>query len=213
MPFLFDRDVSDDVAKPRGRRIYNKGGHELLNDAKVPSGFKDQYVPVFFMTSILQEATYQPQADAGLVQPLGKVPARSGSISAHLPVGFSSTGHSTAVQKLPKDPNRIKNAPKSTMQVIRDGANIDLVHVASTKQSPTQINSLGTAFLKPSGVDDPAGSSGAQGSTVIPPNNDIVVKARSQVKVTLKREREQEVVSEHNDKEKKKRKKKKQLVE
>jgi hypothetical protein len=35
MPFLYDRDASDDVAKPKGRRMFNKSGREPLDEAKV----------------------------------------------------------------------------------------------------------------------------------------------------------------------------------
>jgi hypothetical protein len=71
-----------------------------------------------------------------------------------------------------------------------------------SRPSIPQINSLGKAFLKPSGVDEPADST--KGSTSDTRDNDIISGARP--KAT---KRERETVSEPKEKEGKKRKKKK----
>jgi hypothetical protein len=153
----------------------------------------------------------QTQEDVDLVHRLRRGPAHPGSISAYSSTGFSSAGHSSAVPESPREVKKLKNLPKTTKQVISDngGASTDLAQATATKQLTTRIHSLGTTFLKPSGVDEPADN--AQGSAVIPQNSDIKIEARSPVKVTVKRERE--MISEHNDKERKKRKKKKKVVE
>lgn len=147
-----------------------------------------------------QEATEEPPQvqvdDDAPVSPskMGLGPPRS--ISKRL----------SAPTESPKEVKKTKDRSKTAMQLIRDsgGVGTDLLRATSSKRPPPSTKSLGTTFLRPSGVDGPADNVG--GSTAIAQSNDAFSEARSQMKGAMKRERE--TVSEPNNKERKKRKKK-----
>jgi len=171
MPFLFDREA----LKPKGRRTFDKRGHEV------------------------EEAEQKADDQPPQAQPNGHTPDNH-SKGVRRPISIS--GFPSAVHKLPtKDVKKIKDPSKTAKQIIRDTSGVG-TDLRVSRSSIPQINSLGKAFLKPSGVDEPTDST--KGSTSDTRDNDIISGARP--KAT---KRERETVSEPKEKEGKKRKKKK----
>jgi len=123
------------------------------------------------------------------------------------PVSISA--RSSAAREPSKGVKKTTDPSKTAMQMIRvsGGVGTDLVR-ASSKRPPPPTGSLGTAFLKPSGVDEPVAS--AQGSVVTGRNNNADSEGRRQATGAAKRERE--TGSEPIEKERKKRKKKQVVV-
>ena len=120
---------------------------------------------------------------------------------------ISISGSSSAVHTPPtKDVKKIKDPSKTAKQMIRDssGVGTDLHAIPSSVRPHQQATSLGNAFLKPSGVDEPTDST--KGSTR---DNEILSGARPQREGLTKRGRE----AASEPKEEGKKRKKKKIVE
>jgi len=84
----------------------------------------------------------------------------------------------------------MKDTSKTAKQVIRDSSSVgtDLHATPSSARLHQQKPSLESAFLKPSGVDEPADST--KGSTNKTRDNEILSGARHKAKGLMKRGRE-----------------------
>jgi hypothetical protein len=103
----------------------------------------------------------------------------------------------------------MKDTSKTAKQMIRDssGVGTDLHATPSSARLHQQKTSLESAFLKPSGVDEPADNT--QGSTNLARDNEILSGARPKAKGSTKRGRE----APSEPKEEGKKRKKKKIVE
>jgi len=103
----------------------------------------------------------------------------------------------------------MKDTSKTAKQMIRDssGVGTDLHATPSSARLHQQKTSLESAFLKPSGVDEPADNT--QGSTNLARDNEILSGARPKAKGPTKRGRE----APSEPKEEGKKRKKKKIVE
>ena len=189
MPFLFDRDTSEDSNRPKGRRAFNKKGVEVVEKVV------EKVQCLWFSSADLA-------AFDTLVQP--KIEENS---SSSQPKDSKSVQDQSRQRKRPATISGSKEAkPKkiastrTVKEMIHDNSGVGTDLRSTSNARIAQTTSLTSVFLKPSGVDEPLDNTRSRAHGDNPPTSNGIAK------------RGRAVTSELAD-ENKKRKKKKSSVE
>ena len=134
MPFLFDRNTSEDI-RPKGRRAFNKKGVEVVEEVRFSSADSAAF-DTFIQPKVEENSSRSQPMDPESVQDRSQKYKRPATISG------SSEGAKS-------------KKTRTVKEMIHDNSGVGTDLRSTSNARPSQSTSLANIFLKPSGVDEP----------------------------------------------------------